>query len=492
MKLSQLLQGIPTNKITGCPDIDINGIASDSRQVRPGYLFVAVKGRNVTGYQFIEEARKRGAAAVIADKEYPYNKSITLVIVDSPHNTLCQLASRFYGNPGSKLKLFGITGTNGKTTTSYLIHSIFKKAGIKTGLLGTIDYILGEDRKIPSVLTTPDVLSLNRFLGEMCKTGCSACVMEVSSQALDQGRTDGIPYKVAVFTNFSRDHLDYHNTEGKYLETKAKLFRGLSQKGWAVVNLDDPYHNIILQNTLAKVAGYGIRNVYSSDTWLKIKARAIKFGDCGTKFSVDAKGFGARFSLETSLIGVHNIYNILAAVGVALCQGIPIISIQEGILSAENIPGRFQQLKLGQPFKIIIDYAHTPDALENILNTISNITTGKIILIFGCGGNRDKDKRPIMGRIASQKADYVFLTTDNPRQEEPGNIIEDIKRGFVNDNYKVIASRKDAIIEGLCMASLGDSVVIAGKGHENYQVLKDTVVPFSDKAVVENFLSVEV
>lgn len=488
MKLLQLLQGIITVKVIGSLDTEVTGLAVDSQRVRPGYLFIAVKGQNKDGYHFIEDAIARGAVAVITDREYTSTKGITVLVADSPRDILSKLAARFYNYPGDKMDLIGITGTNGKTTTAYLIKSILEKSTLKTGLLGTINYFLGE-RIIPANLTTPDVVTINYFLRQMLDNGCRAGVMEVSSHAIDQERIAGIPFNIAVFTNISKDHMDYHKTIEQYLNTKSRLFRSLSSKGWAIVNLDDPYYSTVIRDVSAKVIGYGIRNVSSIPLDYKIKAKAIKFEKNSMDFLIDAVGFGARFSVKTQLIGFHNAYNILAAISVGLAMNIPIDTIQEGILAMKNIPGRLQRIPSDKPFEVFIDYAHSPDALENVLATIRDVTSGKLIVVFGCGGNRDKYKRPVMGRIASQRADYTILTTDNPRDEVPINIIHDIERGFIGDNYKVIVDRKEAIIEGLFMADSGDSVVIAGKGHENYQVFKDTTVPFSDQSVVSKFLA---
>lgn len=488
MKLSDLLKDIPKKKTVGSLGVNITDIASDSRQVRRDGLFVAVKGVNADGFDFISDAIKRQAAAIISDRMFHSKGQITKIIVDSAQEVLPHIASKYYGNSGEKLKLIGITGTNGKTTTSFLIHSILEHANIKSGLLGTVDYIIGK-RIIPAPLTTPDIISTNKYLAQMLENNCEACVMEVSSHALDQGRVNGLPFDGAVFTNLGRDHMDYHNSVKEYLSAKTKLFKSLSQEGFALINLDDSNCNAVMDNTLAKIIGYGIKNVHSSNVNLKIQARAVKMTDYGMSFSVDAPLFGNRFDLQTSLIGLHNVYNILAAIGVGLNYGFSIDVIKEGIAAVRNVPGRLQKIDLRQPFKIFIDYAHTPDALECILNAVREITERKIILVFGCGGSRDKQKRPLMGRIASQYADYVIITTDNPRKENPKDIINDIKEGIISDNYDEIIDRKEAIITALKKAQLGDSVIIAGKGHENYQILKDTVVSFNDSHVVKEFIT---
>lgn len=467
-------------------DIDVKGITNNSNEVRPGYLFIALKGARTDGNEFIQDAINRGASVIVCEKEIQRQDGVVFIKVDSTRDIIWQLGKKFYGDPSSRLKVIGITGTNGKTTTSFLIRDIFQASGISTGLLGTIDYVIG-DRKIPAALTTPDVLKVNQYLSQMAASGCSACVMEVSSHALEQGRVEGINFQTGVYTNLGRDHLDYHRTIENYLEAKTRLFRRLNRDSWAVINIDDPYSGYIMENTLANVIGYGIRNVTSTNIKFKIRARGMRFFNSGMRFSVDPLGF----SVETRLIGYHNVYNILAAIGASLSAGVSEDAIVEGVSITKEIPGRLERVELGQPFSVFIDYAHTPDALENVLNTLRSINNkARIILVFGCGGDRDKDKRPLMGRIAGRLADCTIITTDNPRSEDPVQIISDIERGFVSDNYKVVSDRKDAIGEAIEIAQSGDVLLIAGKGHENYQILRHTVVPFSDRAVVEDYLKV--
>lgn len=482
MKLRELFENTSIHR-----DIDIKGITNNSSEVRPGYLFVALKGNRSDSSQFIPDAINRGATVIVCErKNSRENRPDPIFLeVDSTKDIIWRLAKRFYGDPSSRVSVTGITGTNGKTTTSFLLRNILQVSGISTGRLGTIDYVIG-DRKIPAVLTTPDILKVNQYLSQMELNGCSACVMEVSSHGLMQGRVEGINFKAAVYTNLGRDHLDYHKTIEDYLEAKTTLFRRLKRDSWAVVNIDDPYSEYILQNTLASVIGYGIRNVTSADIRYKLRARGISFSSSGMRFLIS--GFGETFSMETKLQGFHNVYNILAAAGAGLSYGASIDAVREGISITGDIPGRMERINLGQPFNVFIDYAHTPDALENVLNTLRDTAKARIILIFGCGGDRDKEKRPLMGRIAGRLADYSIITTDNPRGEDPGQIIKDIERGFVTNNYKTIPDRRDAIREAIETAQPQDVLLIAGKGHENYQILRHTVVPFSDRAVVEEFI----
>lgn len=482
MYLSELLKGMFIRS-----DIDIKGITNNSNEVKSGYLFIAAKGSRADGNQFVEDAIRRGAVAVLSENKYPDRNGVFFIKTDLINNRLPQIAKIFYGNPSSKLDMVGVTGTNGKTTTAYILKSIYEAAGIRTGLLGTIEYLIG-DRRIPAALTTPDVLKVNQYLSQMIEDGCKACVMEASSHALDQGRVFGVNFMTGIYTNLGRDHLDYHETIENYLEAKTKLFGSLAEDKWAIINIDDPYSNHIIQRTKANVLGYGIDNVSIKDVKYKLKARSINITSSGMKFSVYASELEKSFSLETKLIGRHNIYNILGSVGAAMSFGVSEGAIKEGVFTTDDVPGRMEKIDLGQPFDVFVDFAHTPDAMENVLNTIREIVKGKIILVFGCGGDRDKEKRPLMGRVASRMADYTVITSDNPRTEDPMRIISDIERGFNGVNYKVVEDRREAIRDALGKAEEGDVVFIAGKGHENYQILKNTVIPFSDKDVVEALL----
>jgi UDP-N-acetylmuramoyl-L-alanyl-D-glutamate--2,6-diaminopimelate ligase len=480
--LSELFEKININK-----DVDIKGITNDSKEVRPGYLFVAVKGLKTDGNIFIDEAIGRGAVAVISEQDFLQKNGTVFIKVGSIKEILWKVSKNFYNDPSTRLKMTGITGTNGKTTTAYLIKNIFQSARIQAGLLGTIEYVIGE-RKIPASLTTPDVLKINQYLLQMIENKCQACVMEVSSHAAEQGRIEGVNFNTCVYTNLGRDHLDYHKTIDNYLNAKAKLFSSLNKDSWAVINIDDPYSDQIIKNTKAKIIGYGINIVNTSNTPFKLKARGIEMSARSMKFFVDAAFFKKRICIETKLIGRYNIYNILGAVGAAFSFGISEDSIKEGIRLTENVSGRLERIDVGQSFNVFVDFAHTPDAMESVLETVRYITKGKLILVFGCGGDRDKEKRPLMGRVAGRMADYTFITSDNSRSEDPFQITSEIEKGFTNKTYKVIIDRKEAMREAVSIAEKGDSVVIAGKGHENYQIFKNTMIPFSDKDVVFNLL----
>ncbi len=497
MKIATLLQGVAGVKIKGSQDVAVQGLASHSQQVKAGDLFFALPGTKCNGHQYLEEAITRGAAAVVVSSDFQTadlswaglarSRMVTIIESESVMELLPIVASRFYDNPGKCMKVIGITGTNGKTTTAYLIQSIFTSAGIKCGLLGTIEYLIGE-RKIPAHLTTPGLLDIYKYLSQMAAAGCTHAVMEISSHALHQGRTAGLDFSAAVFTNLGKDHLDYHQSSEDYLEAKSRLFRPLAVDDWAVINTDDPYGISILENTPGRIVGYGLRTVgpaTAEKPVLYLRTRGIRQSEKGTRFSVYAPDFNAGLVIDTPLLGIYNIYNILAAVGVALCHQVPPEYIRKGVSSFSGAGGRLEQVPTGQSFKLFIDYAHTPDALENVLYTLRQLTKGRLILVFGCGGNRDKSKRSLMGRLASQLADYTIITSDNPRQEDPRGIIHEIEIGFVGRDYQVIIDRREAVWEALALARAEDTVVVAGKGHENYQILKNTVVPFNDKEVVE-------
>lgn len=495
MKLENLLKDIAEVKIKGSQDLEIQGLVSHSQRVKPGALFFALKGSQSDGHQYLEEAIARGAVAVVISKEGAgadnasiiRARKVTIIESGSSTDLLPALAKKFYGDPSKRMKIIGITGTNGKTSTAYLIHNIFNQAGIRCGLLGTIEYLLGE-RKIPAQLTTPGLLDIYQYLGQMAAAGCRQAVMEISSHALHQGRTAGLDFSAAVFTNLGKDHLDYHQNNEDYLEAKSQLFKPLAADSWAVINTDDPYGLAILENTPGRIVGYGLRTIGPAGvnkSVFYLRTRGIKQAEEGTRFSVYAPGFKTGFIIDTPLLGVYNIYNILAAVGVALCHQVHPGYIREGVRSFAGIRGRLEAVQTGQPFKVFVDYAHTPDALENVLYTLRSLTRGKLILVFGCGGNRDKNKRSIMGRLASQLADYTIITSDNPRQEDPQEIVHEIEIGFVGRDYRTIIERKEAIWEALALARPEDTVLVAGKGHENYQILKDTVIPFNDKEVVQ-------
>ncbi|NOX97798.1 MAG: UDP-N-acetylmuramoyl-L-alanyl-D-glutamate--2,6-diaminopimelate ligase [Nitrospirae bacterium] len=486
MKLKKLLKGLEIKSIRGESNREVLGLAYDSRKVEKDFLFVCLRGHRADGHDFIPEALERGATVIITEEDWGGRKDFTQVIVPCSRVALAKVSDNFYEHPSGRIKVIGVTGTNGKTTTTYFSEAIFKAAGFKVGLVGTINYRWGE-RVLPAANTTPSSLDLQRMLSEMIKADCRIAILEVSSHSLDQHRVDGVEFDVGIFTNLTRDHLDYHGDLSHYLKSKAILFQKLGERertkdpGLALINLDDRYGRYLRKITPVEVLTYGLSR--RAD----IRASRIKLGLTGTSFRVNTPA--GSFSLKVKLIGKGNVYNILSAIGVGISQGVELGTIKEGLEKIEGVPGRFELVDAGQEFTIIVDYAHTPQALENLLKMSGRMGKGKIITVFGCGGDRDKGKRPLMGRIASRYSDYSILTSDNPRSEEPGEIIRQIQGGFGRRaNYAIVEDRSRAIKEALSRAGKDDLVIVAGKGHESYQVLKDTVIPFDDRDVVRKIL----
>jgi UDP-N-acetylmuramoyl-L-alanyl-D-glutamate--2,6-diaminopimelate ligase len=497
MKLGELLTAL--NNKTSLPkeelDREVVDIAHDSRKVRPGSLFVAVRGFHSDGHQFIPQVVKQGAAAIIAEKNYNEGafRETPLIVVDDSRRALALLAAAFYGHPSQKLTLVGITGTNGKTTTTYLIKSIIEVAGKKAGLIGTIDYRVG-DNVYTAPNTTPESLDLQRLLAEMVDLGAEYCVMEVSSHALALGRTIGCEFAVAGFTNLTQDHLDFHESMDSYFQVKRLLFAGLSRNAAAVINRDDVRATEIIGATRAKVLTTGLSeraDIHPSGS--------IGHGIRGLSFSVATPS--GTISVESSLVGRHNIYNILSAIGIGTALGIAGDDIARGIKAMKAIPGRMEKVDEGQSFCVVADYAHTEDALVRLLEAAREITTGNVITVFGCGGDRDRTKRPKMGAAAVNGSDIVIVTSDNPRTEDPLTIIGEIEKGMEATGvrvqvcdfesstvpgkrpYCVIPDRHAAIAAAINMAGKGDVVVLAGKGHEDYQIIGDRKIHFDDREV---------
>lgn len=489
MKLSELLQGL---NVPLSEERDIKDISYNSREVKEGSLFVAIKGQKADGHDFIEDAIERGAIAVILERD---NKSLKeryrdclFISVDDTRNALAIISSNFYGRISQRIPVIAVTGTNGKTTTTFLIKSILETAGIKTGLIGTIHYDTGE-RIISAPHTTPESLDFQRLLKEIYDSGCGAVVTEVSSHGLALKRVDGTVFKRAVFTNLSRDHLDFHGDMEHYFLAKARLFRELMEKeAPAIINNDDEY-GIRLKSLVDRSITYGI---ISGD----IRALNINNSIRGLFFDI---AFNKRtINIESPLTGLINVYNILAAFAVGVSLGIPFEAIREGIKRLESVKGRFQRIDVGQDFLVIVDYAHTPDSLRRLIMTAREILTerathsssepGKIITLFGCGGDRDRGKRPLMGEVATKLSDFVIITTDNPRSEDPNKIIAEILKGVIGENYVVIPDRKEAIRHAIRSAIKGDIVLIAGKGHENYQEIRGNRFYFSDEEVAREAL----
>jgi UDP-N-acetylmuramoyl-L-alanyl-D-glutamate--2,6-diaminopimelate ligase len=464
-------------------DLEIKGISANSQEIKKGFLFVAIKGNRQDGNYFIKEAINKGARIIVVEKEPKQIKAsakVIFLVVNDCRKFFAQATHNFYGAPSNKIKVVGITGTNGKTTISYLIEALAKKSGDHCGVIGTINYRFN-NKIIIAKNTTPGAGQLQGLLKEMHLQKVKYCAMEVSSHALDQERVAGINFSHAIFTNLTQDHLDYHKNLENYFLAKAKLFCDLPSTSRAIINNDDKYGKRIRQLTKAQVLTYGIKN--KSD----IMAKKINFGVHSTEFSLVAGQINIR--LKTNLIGLYNIYNILAAVAWGISEKLPILKIKSAIEQFKSVPGRLQRINCTQGFNIYIDYAHTPDALFNVISALRPLVKGKIIVIFGCGGERDKLKRPLMGKVVTELADYAIITSDNPRSENPGQIIKDIQQGIQKSNYCKISDRHQAIRKGLSLINKSDCLLIAGKGHEDYQILKNKVLKFSDRKVVQECLA---
>ncbi len=461
---------------------DIESINSDSRKVKRNSLFVALKGSAYDGDDFVPEAIAKGAKVIVTESEdLKADKAddVCFLRVKNADQFLRQIATNFYQEPSKKVKTIGITGTNGKTTISYLIEAILREASFDCGVIGTVNYRIGE-KKLPSVNTTPALLDSQDLLLTMAEEGVEYCIMEVSSHALDQGRTDLIDFHTAVFTNLTGDHLDYHKTMEQYFNAKSKLFTDLESDATSVINCDDRYGRKLISKTSSKVVTYGIENN------AQVMARDIQLGITDTRFKLTCEQGEA--IIRTNLVGIYNVYNILAATAVCLNDNIGLEKIVSAVGRLKMVPGRLESVDCQQDFSIFIDYAHTQDALENVLKAIRAVRDSKIIIVFGCGGNRDKLKRKEMGMAACHLADYSIVTTDNPRSENPQDIITQIVEGFDNHNYEVVLEREEAIKKALSIARSGDIVLIAGKGHENYQVFKDRTIKFDERAIIRQYL----
>ena len=482
MLLKELLDGIydgplnhPANQWA------IEAISCDSRKIVHDSLFVALKGTTQNGADFIREAIEKGARVVVTSEEpqqFPTFNQILVLQTPDPNQFLRKVVRRFYGEPSQKVKCIGVTGTNGKTTITYLLESIIHVAGKRCGVVGTINYRIGE-KIIPSHNTTPGLLDNQTFLFNLAQEDVDYCIMEVSSHALDQGRVDLIDFQTAIFTNLTSDHLDYHKTQEQYFLAKAILFKKLSAQATAVINEDDKYAARLIAMTQAKVLTYGI------DQKCNFEARDIQLKITGTQFRLIFPD--GETTIQTPLIGRHNIYNILAAIAASFPYDIPLETIKKGIQNLSLVPGRLERVDCGQKFSIFIDYAHTEDALKNVLSTIRDVSSSKIILVFGCGGDRDRTKRPKMAKIASQLANFSVITSDNPRSEDPQAIIDEIIPGFEGKNYVTIVDRTEAIYQALDLAQEGDIVLIAGKGHETYQIFKNKTIEFDEREIVRRY-----
>lgn len=456
-------------------ETEITGITCDSRQIKPGYAFVCIKGTKSDGHDYAEAAVKSGAAAIICERDL---KLDCQVITDNTHAAYADMCAAWFGNPADSLRLFGVTGTNGKTSVTYMLKKIFEKAGYKVGLIGTIQNMIG-DEVIAAHNTTPNAYELNSLFALMKAKGCAVVIMEVSSHALDQLRVYRLDFEVAMFTNLTQDHLDYHITMENYLEAKKKLFKMCRT---AVINSDDSYAQKLTEGLDCKTVTYSTGNdsTYS--------AKAINYRPASVEYEFVSDTDICHIKVATG--GKFTVYNSLCAAVCAVEAGIPVATAAEALAELNGVKGRAESVPTGRDFTIIIDYAHTPDGLKNILSTFRECKKNRLIVVFGCGGDRDKTKRPIMGSIAEHFADYVIVTSDNPRTEDPGEIIKDILAGMKNSAVpvKVIENRTDAIKFAVSIAEKDDIIVLAGKGHETYQILGTGTIHLDEREIVAEAL----
>jgi UDP-N-acetylmuramoyl-L-alanyl-D-glutamate--2,6-diaminopimelate ligase len=478
MLLRTVLEQIPGIIPEGIADIPIGGIAYDSRQVRKGDLFVAIRGEKADGAGFVKQAVQRGAVAVAAEGAVEAAGDAVYLAVPDARKFLADFSRIFYGDPASKMRLAAVTGTNGKTTTTYLLHSIFSRAGIRSCLAGTIE-MKTASRRFESRHTTPEASDLMHFLQTAFEEGCTHGALEISSHSLVLRRVFGMKFETGIFMNLTPEHLDFHKTMEDYFVAKKMLF--LPDNGnrlaSAVLNMDDPFGKKLADVFQSRVLGFG----FSNDAEIHVLENKIRSDGTDIRIATPA----GELALRTSLAGRHNAYNIMAATGAAICLDIGLEAIRTGIESLEKVPGRFERIDAGQDFAVIVDYAHSPDALENLLNLVSELPHRRILTVFGCGGDRDRSKRPVMGSISARKSDLSIITSDNPRSEDPLDIIQDIVAGMRQSggNYSIVPDRREAIRQAVSAARKNDIVVIAGKGHEDYQIIGTSRNPFDDRQV---------
>ena len=484
MKLEKLINGIEIIEFRGDISIEVSDIQIDSRKVEKGHLFVAVKGTQTDGHDYISKAIEKGATAIICTS-YPNSlvEGITYIQVADTEDCVGQLATTFYGNPTDKLDLVGVTGTNGKTTIATLLYNMFRQLGYKVGLISTVcNYIDGES--IPTEHTTPDPITLNKLLGRMADEGCRYAFMEVSSHAVAQKRIGGLKFAGGIFTNLTRDHLDYHGTVDNYLKAKKTFFDKLPKTAFALTNMDDKHGMVMVQNTKAKVSGYSLRSLCD------FKGKVLEDGFEGMLMDIN------HVEVNVQFVGRFNASNLLAVYGTACLLGKKTEDILLSLSTLRPVSGRFDTLRSPRGYSAIVDYAHTPDALTNVLNTIGEVQNGRgqVITVVGAGGNRDKGKRPIMAQEAVKQSHKVIITSDNPRFEEPQDIINDMLAGLTKEDMRnviCIVDRREAIRTACMLAQSGDAVLVAGKGHENYQDIKGVKYHFDDKEIIKEIFANE-
>ncbi|MBM7661094.1 UDP-N-acetylmuramoyl-L-alanyl-D-glutamate--2,6-diaminopimelate ligase [Bacillus mesophilus] len=490
MKLKDIADLFMIKETQGDMDIEITGLQMDSRKVEKGNLFIcvpAIKGYLEDRHFFAQDAVVNGAVALVVEREVDID--VPKIFVKDARQAMAVISSHFYNDPSNEMKLIGITGTNGKTTTSHIIEKIFDDYGLNTGLMGNNGIKIG-GKMYPTDLNTQEPPILQRNLRNMRENNTEYCVMEVSSQGLDMKRVMGCNFSTAVFTNLTQDHLDYHGSFEEYRNTKGLLFSRLGNsfnskdRKYTVLNADDPSFEYFRKVTSAEVITYGINNKCD------VSAQNITMTSKGIRFLLSS--FKGEIEIDLKLLGWFNVYNALASISVALIEGIPLQRIKSSLSQLTSINGRMEIVDEGQDFLVVVDYAHTPDALENVLKTIKEFTKGKVITVFGCGGDRDKGKRPIMGEIASRHSNVVFVTSDNPRSEDPIKIMNDIEKGMIKSNsvpYELVVNRDEAIYKAINLATSNDVVIIAGKGHETYQSFKDKTIHFDDKEIARTAIS---
>jgi UDP-N-acetylmuramoyl-L-alanyl-D-glutamate--2,6-diaminopimelate ligase len=466
-------------------DIPCTGVTNDSRRATTGTVFVAVKGEKADGVAFAAEAIGNGAAAVVAERQPDTTPSVPWVVVDDARVALALMAAEYAGHPSRAMKVVGITGTNGKTTTSYLVNAIFEAAGVRCGLMGTVTYRIG-DREFAATRTTPEAPDVQSFLRQMVDAGCGACVMEVSSHALALKRVEGMQFAAAVFTNLTRDHLDFHADMEDYFAAKRRLFEMLPPGMPAVINVDDP-RGAGLAEVVEHPITYGINKAAD------VMPGPLSFSMSG--LDLDVRTPQGTVHVQSKLVGKPNVYNILAAVATTSTLGVPLAAIERGLQQLAGVPGRFEVVSSpADDITVVVDYAHTDDALRNLLETARPLAERRLITVFGAGGDRDRTKRPLMGMVAARLSDVVVLTSDNPRSEQPERIIEEVKRGATPETRQrgaeivTVVDRREAIVHAIVRAGAGDVVLIAGKGHEKYQEVGSHVLPFDDVAVAHEAL----
>ena len=472
MKLSEILKGIKVKNQYN--DIEVVNVTSDSRLVKEGFLFVCIKGASFDGHNVAKDMLDKGAAAIVVERDLGLPNQI---IVDKTREAYSPICANYFGNPAENLKIIGLTGTNGKTTTTFIIKQVLEQLGCKVGLIGTVQNMIG-DEVYPAHFTTPEPYELQSLFRKMADANCEYCVMEASSQAIDQGRVAGVHFEVGVFTNLTQDHLDYHKTFENYFAAKRKLFENCNI---AVTNIDDKKGLEIVEGLPCRVKTYSVENNSSDFT-----ARNVCFSAEGVKYELVTDRIGR---VECPIPGRFSVYNSLCAASVAITLGFDFEGTLRAIAKSNGVKGRIEVVPTPTDYTVIIDYAHTPDGLENIISSLKEIAKGRVITLFGCGGDRDKTKRPIMGEIAAKYSDFCIVTSDNPRSENPAEIIKDILEGMKASKtpYKVIENRKEAIFWALENAKENDIILLAGKGHETYQILPEGTIHFDEREVVSEY-----